>query len=160
MPSHEDLWWEQMIPKYQAEVETLTSDLARATYTPARKILLERKAIVLRELNNARRAGTAHAQAQQKLQAVKADAGTEDKWKKKNMTSAEARSPIGQNIDRLRKECGWSFEALARQTGMDKKQILSHVNKGTKPHPRIMREYAQAFTKELSRQITVADLEK
>jgi hypothetical protein len=158
MPSHEDLWWEQAIPRYQAEVETLTSDLARATYPPTRKRLLERKAMVLRELNNARRAEAAHAQAQQGLQALKAGVDEQGNWK--GMKAAEARSPIGQNIDRFRKECGWSFDALEKQTGIDKKQILSHVNKGTKPHPRIMREYAQAFTKELSRQITVADLEK
>jgi hypothetical protein len=69
MPSHEDLWWEQMIPKYQAEVETLTSDLARATYTPARQRLLERKAIVLRELDNARRAAEVHAQVQKTVTA-------------------------------------------------------------------------------------------
>ncbi len=78
--------------------------------------------------------------------------------KREGTPSAQVRT--GQNIDRLRKECGWSFDVLADKTGIDKKLTLSHVNKGTKPGPRIMKEYAQAFTKELGRQVSVADLEK
>jgi hypothetical protein len=66
----------------------------------------------------------------------------------------------GQNIDRLRKECGWSFDVLAEKTGMDKKLILSHVNRPTKPHPRNMRLYADAFAKELGRPIAVTDIEQ
>jgi len=66
----------------------------------------------------------------------------------------------GRNIDTLRKECGWSFEELAAKTGIDKKLVLSHVNKSTKPRPRTLREYAQAFTRELERRITPADLEE
>ncbi len=67
---------------------------------------------------------------------------------------------IGNNIDRFRKECGWSFEQLAKETGIDKKSIISHVNKGAKPTPRIRKEYAQAFGKTLGRTITALDLEK
>ena len=67
---------------------------------------------------------------------------------------------IGQNIDRLRKESGWSYDDLAAETGIDKKLILSHVNKGARPIPRILREYAQAFSKRLERKIIVPDLEK
>jgi hypothetical protein len=70
------------------------------------------------------------------------------------------KSPIGRNIDRLRKECGWSFDDLADKTGNDKKNILAHVNEGRKPRPRTMKEYAQAFSKEQQREITVAELEK
>jgi transcriptional regulator with XRE-family HTH domain len=66
---------------------------------------------------------------------------------------------VGENIDRVRKECGWSFDKLAEKTGIDKKSILSRVNKGTKPHPATLRIYAQAFTRELQRTITVFDLE-
>lgn len=73
---------------------------------------------------------------------------------------SDIKSLTGQNIDRLRKECGWSFDMLANKTGIDKKLILSHVNKSKKPHPRTMRDYAQAFAKALNRQITAADLEK
>ena len=69
-------------------------------------------------------------------------------------------SQIGNNIDALRKECGWSFDELASKTGIDKKLILSHVNRGAKPTPRILKEYAEAFTKTLGRRIIAPDLEK
>ncbi|MGC1907702.1 MAG: helix-turn-helix transcriptional regulator [Candidatus Acidiferrum sp.] len=75
-------------------------------------------------------------------------------------TSNKRKSPIGRNIDQLRKECGWTFDDLADKTGIDKKNILAHVNEGRKPRPRTMREYAQAFSKEQQRKITVAELEK
>jgi DNA-binding XRE family transcriptional regulator len=74
-------------------------------------------------------------------------------------TSGKRRTDVGRKIDTLRKECGWSFEKLARETGIDKKLILSHVNKGTKPRPRILREYAQAFSRKLGRTIIAPDLE-
>ncbi len=66
---------------------------------------------------------------------------------------------IGRNITRLRKECGWSLDQLARKTGIDKKLILSHVNKGARPIPRILKEYADAFSEKLGRKITAPDLE-
>jgi len=66
---------------------------------------------------------------------------------------------VGRNIDRLRKECGWSLDQLAKETGIDKKSILSHVNKGVRPIPRILKEYAQAFSKALERKIIAPDLE-
>ncbi len=74
--------------------------------------------------------------------------------------SSNATTVIGQNIDRLRKECGWSLTKLAEETGIDKKSIISHVNKGTRPVPRLLREYAQAFSKALGRTIIAPDLEK
>lgn len=91
---------------------------------------------------------------------LKQEARASDEWLKLTKQIAYAVAGTGPNIDRLRKECGWSFDQLAKETGIDKKLILSHVNKGTKPHPRIMKEYAQAFTKKLGRQITIAALEK
>jgi hypothetical protein len=75
----------------------------------------------------------------------------------KKATNAD--TAIGRNIDRLRKECGWSLDKLAKETGIDKKSILSHLNKGTRPVPRILKEYAQAFSKELGRTIIAPDLE-
>ena len=69
-------------------------------------------------------------------------------------------SRIGPNINALRKECGWSFAELSKASGIDRKLILSHVNKGAKPTPRIMKEYAETFTKRLGRRVTAPDLEK
>jgi hypothetical protein len=51
-------------------------------------------------------------------------------------------------------------EKLAQKTGLDKKLVLSHLNKPTNPHPRNVKLYAQAFTREFGREVTVADLEK
>jgi transcriptional regulator with XRE-family HTH domain len=65
---------------------------------------------------------------------------------------------IGRNVDRLRKECGWSFDDLAQRTGIDRSLILGHVNKGKGMHPRTLRIYADAFTKQ-GHPVTVAELE-
>jgi DNA-binding XRE family transcriptional regulator len=73
--------------------------------------------------------------------------------------STNGATAIGRNIDKLRKECGWSLDKLAKETGIDKKSIISHVNKGVRPIPRILKEYAQAFSKALDRKITAPDLE-
>lgn len=78
----------------------------------------------------------------------------------KGANKEESHTYIGGNIDKLRKECGWSLDKLAEETGIDKKLILSHVNKGARPIPRILKEYAEAFSKALGRRITAPDLEK
>ena len=78
----------------------------------------------------------------------------------KRAMSANLKMCIGANIERLRKECGWSLDVLSQKTGLDKKSILNHVHGRSKPNPRTQREYAQAFTKELRRAITANDLEQ
>jgi hypothetical protein len=69
------------------------------------------------------------------------------------------KTAIGRNIDRRRRECGWSFNELAKRTGLDKKLILGHVNDGNGTHPSTLKTYADAFSKGLNRPVTVADLE-
>jgi len=64
------------------------------------------------------------------------------------------------NIDMFRKDCGWSLQELANQTGIDKKSIISHIKKGVKPTPRLLKEYAQAFSKGLNQPITPSKLEE
>jgi ribosome-binding protein aMBF1 (putative translation factor) len=73
--------------------------------------------------------------------------------------AADVKMRIVQNIEKLRKECGWSYNQLAKATGIDKKLVLSHVHGKHKPKPSTQREYAQAFTKRLSRSITANNLE-
>jgi len=77
---------------------------------------------------------------------------------RKEGTLANVKSAIAQNIEKLRRECGWSFDQLAAKTGIDKKLVLSHVQGKHRPVPRTQREYAQAFSKELNRPITANDL--
>ena len=66
---------------------------------------------------------------------------------------------FGSNLARLRLECGWSFDEMARATDIDKKLILGHVNKGKKAHPGTMATYAQTFSEKLGRPVTVTELE-
>jgi hypothetical protein len=68
-------------------------------------------------------------------------------------------TPLGSNINRLRKECGWTYDDLENRTGIDKTLIIGHVNHGKGAHPSTLKTYADAFTRELKRTITVTDLE-
>ena len=65
---------------------------------------------------------------------------------------------VAQRIDNLRKECGWSFDQLAKATGLDKKLILRHVNLGRSAHPRTPKTYADAFARALKLPITPNDI--
>ena len=66
---------------------------------------------------------------------------------------------FGKNLDRLRKECGWSFNELAEQTGLEKKLILGHINRGKGIRPKTLKIYADAFGRKLERKVLVAELE-
>ena len=65
---------------------------------------------------------------------------------------------LGRNIDRLRNECGWSFDELAKAIELDKKALLAHVNKGATPRPSTLKTYADAFSEKLGRTVTVAEI--
>jgi transcriptional regulator with XRE-family HTH domain len=71
-----------------------------------------------------------------------------------------AKVRIARNIEKLKTECGWSYEQLADATGIDKKLVLSHTHRKHKPNPKTLRDYAQAFSKELNRSITANNLEE
>jgi DNA-binding XRE family transcriptional regulator len=68
-------------------------------------------------------------------------------------------SNVGLNINKLRQECGWSFEAMADEVGISKDTALDHVNKGTRPQPKTLRAYADAFTDKFGRQVSVGELQ-
>jgi hypothetical protein len=88
-----------------------------------------------------------------------ADALSSDPLSAPSMTAAQNKPTLlGRNINRLRKECGWSFDQLAEATGLDKKLILGHVNDGRGAYPRTLKTYADAFTKGLKRPIKPDDL--
>jgi len=67
------------------------------------------------------------------------------------------KTSLGRNIDRFRQECGLSYNALEDATGISKKLIIGHV-KGKNAHPQNLKIYADVFTKQLGRPVTVADL--
>lgn len=68
-------------------------------------------------------------------------------------------TPLGRNLDRLRRECGLSFAGMAATTGVSKRLILRHVNEGKSAHPSTLATYASGFTDRLGRLVTVAELE-
>jgi hypothetical protein len=68
-------------------------------------------------------------------------------------------TPLGRNLDRLRRECGWSFAEMASATEVSKQLILGHVNKGRNANPATVARYASGFTDRLGRPVTVAELE-
>jgi hypothetical protein len=68
---------------------------------------------------------------------------------------------VGQlalNLDLLRIECGWSYDALHEATGISKKLSIGHIRHGHGATPRNLRLYAEAFSKRLQRAVTARDL--
>jgi len=69
------------------------------------------------------------------------------------------KTAFGFNIDRLRKECGWSFTSLSTAAGIDKRAILRHIHAGGRAKPRTVQAYADAFSRRLRRVITPEHLQ-
>jgi hypothetical protein len=66
---------------------------------------------------------------------------------------------LERNIGTLRKECGWSFDDLAKASDLDKKLILGHVNDGKGTHPKTLEIDARTFGEKPGRPIRAAELE-
>jgi hypothetical protein len=67
-------------------------------------------------------------------------------------------TPLARNLNRLRLECGLGNEALANETGLEKKLILGHIVHGKNAYPKTLKTYAETFTRLLKRSITAGDL--
>jgi hypothetical protein len=67
---------------------------------------------------------------------------------------------FARNVDLLRLECHFSYAELAGAAGLEKHTVLAHINKGTKPHPETVRVYAETFSAELGRSVSVSDLQR
>jgi DNA-binding XRE family transcriptional regulator len=65
---------------------------------------------------------------------------------------------VGQRIDALRRECGWTLEELAEQADVQKSTVYRNIHGKRAPRPSVLRGYAGAFTRRLGRPITVAYL--
>jgi hypothetical protein len=66
---------------------------------------------------------------------------------------------LARNIDVLRKECGWTYEATATAIGMHKDSVTDHITKGTRPRPDTLESYARSFSEKLDRHVSVSELE-
>lgn len=135
----------QRLRAVNEEIERRGSELQREA---TRRLLADYKANSVQET-----AEVSHVQNKNKA------AGDAESEPTDAASGKTQRATIGANIERFRKECGWSLDVLTRKTGIDKKAILSHVHGRSKPNPRTLKEYAQAFSKELQEKITVNDLE-
>jgi hypothetical protein len=65
---------------------------------------------------------------------------------------------LGKNIDRLRRECRWSYDEIEFRADIDRTQVLDHINKGTRPRRSTLQKYADAFSEALKRTVTVSEL--
>jgi hypothetical protein len=68
--------------------------------------------------------------------------------------------PIARNIEKFRRESGWSLDQLAEKTNLGKKLVLAHVHGKTKPRPSTVKVYSVVFSKALGRKITPGILEE
>jgi hypothetical protein len=84
--------------------------------------------------------------------------GTHERDSQGRTSVKSYKTPLGRNIDRLRRDCGWSMNALSEHTHIDKKLILGHINKGNGAHPSTLKKYADAFARELERKVFVTEL--
>lgn len=69
------------------------------------------------------------------------------------------RTAFARNVDRLRTECGWTYEQLAEEIKLDRTSVIDHVTKGAQPRVQTKKAYADAFTRRLGRSISVNDLD-
>jgi hypothetical protein len=64
------------------------------------------------------------------------------------------KSSVRENLQKLRRECGWSYEELAKQVDLDKKLVIGHLKHGKGLHPETLKKYARAFSDWLERPIS------
>ena len=57
---------------------------------------------------------------------------------------------VGQKIHKFRKQCGWSQEKLAYETGLSRYSIIDHERDTTAPTPDTLARYRDAFNKKLA----------
>ena len=65
---------------------------------------------------------------------------------------------VGQNIARLRFETGFSYEELASIMGVEKKTVWANASGRTMPRPQTLKLYADVFSEELGRPVSVAEI--
>ena len=77
----------------------------------------------------------------------------------KPAAKATKKRGIGNGLNRLREECGWTLYRLAKETGLDKNLVLDHVNNGKGCSLSSQQKYLDVFSQALGRKISVADLQ-
>ena len=67
---------------------------------------------------------------------------------------------VGKNIERLRFETGLSYTKLASRLGVQKKTVLENVRGRTMPRPETLKLYADVFSDNLGRSVSVAEIRR
>jgi len=127
----------------QLEYRNLVGELAEATALPGDKYM---------GFNREQR------DIQRKLREIEPEINRLRQLEKIASYPFQKKTALGRNIDRLRRECGWSLDELATATELDKKAVLAHVNKGAKPRPSTLKAYAETFSEKLGRAVSVAEI--
>ena len=65
---------------------------------------------------------------------------------------------VGQNIERLRFEIGFSYEKLATRMGVERKTVQANASGRTRPRPQTLKLYADVFSEELGRPVSVEEI--
>ena len=65
---------------------------------------------------------------------------------------------VGQNIERLRYEIGFSYEELASSMGVERKTVWANATGRTTPRPQTLKLYADVFSGELGRPVSVEEI--
>ena len=80
--------------------------------------------------------------------------------KQQELTGDRPRSvtAVGQNIERLRYEIGFSYEELASSMGVEKKTVWANATGRTMPRPQTLKLYADVFSKVLGRTVSVEEI--
>ena len=65
---------------------------------------------------------------------------------------------VGQNIERLRFEIGFSYEELAFRMGVERKTVWANARGQTMPRPQTLKLYADVFSEVLGRPVSVAEI--
>lgn len=68
-------------------------------------------------------------------------------------------SRIVANINRHRKNCGWSINDLSDKAKIERKLVQAHLHGKHTPNWSTLKKYADAFTEGLGKPVTVEDLE-
>jgi hypothetical protein len=67
-------------------------------------------------------------------------------------------SPLAANIDKFRRECGWTIAELVNAVALIPDAVSDHGNQGARSRPDALKSYADAFTEKLGRVVSVEEL--
>lgn len=74
------------------------------------------------------------------------------------LASAPKKLSQGEKLDRLRRDCHWSFAKLAASVEIDQKNVIGHIRHSNGITALTLQMYRNAFSKQLKREISIHEL--